>query len=345
MSKPRRFHGLAPEPLSISLQDKAAAAAGVRRGGQEERMAYGFARDDASVQDGFRRIATEILDKAIRQVEKLEEAPDRPDGDETIHQLRKGCKKLRGLFRLVRPGFRAYAKENAAVRDAAASLSSARDAEVLIVTFDALVEESAPVPAGVATFRKKLEVRRVELARGTDAAAALANFREAMAAIRKRSRRWRLEEDDFDALASGLETSYTRARNAMRAARKDPSAELFHEWRKRAKDHWYHARLLSPIWPDMMDTHVRIAEELGELLGFHHDLCVFQEVLSQPVNGDAEAIAFLAELAQHREAATAAECLALGARLLAERPAALSRRWRAYWKWWRSNEPVHQSMD
>ena len=306
-------------------------------------MAYGFARDDASVEEGFRRIATEILDKAIRQVDKLNVAPAGPDNDETIHQLRKGCKKLRGLYRLVRPGFGGYARENAAIRDAAAGLSSARDAEVLVMTLDALVEGPAPVPAAVAAFRRKLEVRRVELARGSRAAAALAEFRDAMAAARKRSRRWRLEEDGFDALTGGLEVSYARARKAMRGARRDRSPENFHEWRKRAKDHWYHARLLAPTWPDMMDTHVRIAEELGELLGFHHDLCVFREALSQPANGDGEAIAFLAERAQHREAEVAVECLALGARLLAEKPASLAERWRAYWKHWRSDEPTRHS--
>ena len=308
-------------------------------------MAYSFARDDGSVAEGFRRIATEILDKAIRQAEKAETGSDSTDGDQTIHQLRKGCKKLRGLYRLVRPGFRGYAKENAAVRAAAAGLSSARDAEVLLVTFDALVGPVARVPDAVSAVRGKLETRREELARGTNAASALADFRDFMAAIRKRSRRWRLEEDGFDALASGLETSFARARKAMRAARKDSSPEIFHEWRKRAKDHWYHARLLAPIWPELLDNHVRIAEELGELLGFHHDLCVFRETVSQPAMGDEEAAVLLAELARQREAEVAAQCLALGSRLLAEKPAALSRRWRAYWKCWRSEEPAPEPMD
>lgn len=306
-------------------------------------MAYSFARDDASVEEGFRRIATEILDKAIRQAEKVEAGSDRTDGDQTIHQLRKGCKKLRGLYRLVRPGFRGYAKENAAVRAAAAGLSSARDAEVLVATFDTLVGPAAL--DAVSAVRGKLEMRREEQARGTNAAAALADFRDAMAAARKRSRRWRLEEDGFDALADGLEASFARARKAMRAVRKDSSPEVFHEWRKRAKDHWYHSRLLAPIWPDLLDTHVKIAEELGELLGFHHDLCVFRETISLPAKGDEEAAVFLAELARRRETEVAAECLALGSRLLAEKPAALSRRWRAYWKCWRSEEPVPKPVD
>jgi CHAD domain-containing protein len=148
-----------------------------------------------------------------------------------------------------------------------------------------------------------------------------------------------LDDDGFDALALGLETSFARARKAMRAARKDPSADVFHEWRKRAKDHWYHSRLLSPIWPDLLDTHVKIAEDLGELLGLHHDLSVFREATQDAAGGDGDAAAiFLDELARRREAEVAAECFAIGARLLAEEPAALSRRWRAYWKCWRAEQ-------
>ena len=39
---------------------------------------------------------------------------------------------------------------------------------------------------------------------------------------------------------------------AMDAAAKDPTADNFHEWRKRVKDHWYHSRLLWPVWQKPM---------------------------------------------------------------------------------------------
>ena len=77
-------------------------------------MAYRFSVTDRSVQAGVRRIACEQIDKAIAEIENTELPLD-----ETIFQIRKRCKKIRGLLRLVRPSFDGYARENAIFRDAA----------------------------------------------------------------------------------------------------------------------------------------------------------------------------------------------------------------------------------
>ena len=304
-------------------------------------MAYCFARDDASVEEGFRRIAAELFDKSIKQARKAQK--DGPAGEETIHQVRKHCKKLRGLYRLVRPVFPDYAEENAAVRDAARLLSFARDAEVLVETFDWLVKSVESVPVPVAAIRVRLGARREEAARGQNAASAFAAFVDTMSAARKRAKRWRLKENGFDALAGGLER--TGARKAMRQARDEPSPETFHEWRKRGKDHWYHSRLLAPIWPGMLDMQVKLAEDLGEMLGRYHDLCVLQDVVADAAE-DEKAVVLLDEMAAKQKAELAAQCFALGSRLLAEEPAALAKRWRAYWKCWRDEQqaPVPEAV-
>ncbi len=61
--------------------------------------------------------------------------------DERIHQARKQLKRARANLRLLRDaiGKRAYARENAALRDAARPLSGVRDAMVLIQTLDRLI--------------------------------------------------------------------------------------------------------------------------------------------------------------------------------------------------------------
>ena len=54
-----------------------------------------------------------------------------PGSRATVHDVRKRCKKVRGLLRLVRPGLGPdYRRANADVRDAARELSSLRDAHV-----------------------------------------------------------------------------------------------------------------------------------------------------------------------------------------------------------------------
>lgn len=71
----------------------------------------------------------------------IEVLRDRPDGPyEAIHDARKGFKRLRGLFRLVRgpaPDF--YASENARLRDIARTLSVVRDATALVEALDHLL--------------------------------------------------------------------------------------------------------------------------------------------------------------------------------------------------------------
>src|SRR4051794_11864935 len=97
---------------------------------------YKFAPDEP-VEKRFRDIALSQIDAAL-------EAIDRPDegGRSAVHEVRRRCKKLRGLLRLVRPAFDQFGHENGAIRDAAATLSSARDAEVQRLTIISLAEGS-----------------------------------------------------------------------------------------------------------------------------------------------------------------------------------------------------------
>ena len=85
---------------------------------------------------GVRRIASELIDDAIARIE----VPDR-DRHEAVHGVRKNCKELRGLLRLVRPRVPdLYQAENRYFRDAAASLSGIRDAEAALESYDALLK-------------------------------------------------------------------------------------------------------------------------------------------------------------------------------------------------------------
>ncbi len=80
--------------------------------------------------------------------------------------------------------------------------------------------------------------------------------------------------EGFDLMRPGLEREYRRGRGALRAVRKDPSAEAVHQWRKRVKDLWYHLRLLQGVWPATMGAAADEAHALSDLLGDHHDLSV-----------------------------------------------------------------------
>ncbi|TNC48998.1 CHAD domain-containing protein [Rubellimicrobium rubrum] len=285
-------------------------------------MGYAITADDDGVEAALRRIAREEADGALKQV--------RAEGDlgPRVHEMRKTVKKLRGLLRLVRPVFADAAAENAVLRDAGRGLSALRDAAVQLSTAERL---SASLPddrreALLAPFRAAATHHDARAE-----AEMLPPFADAMMSLLGRAERWRLRREDWRALEPGLAATWTGARRAMKHARRNTDPEALHEWRKRVKDHWYQARLLRPIWPEMMDPHIKAADQLGELLGQVNDLAVFRERLESAGLGHA-LLSEAQDLATVRHAELMAEIVPLGRRLLAGRAEALTDRWGMWWR-------------
>ncbi len=259
-----------------------------------------------------RRIAKEEIASALARCDD----PRAPD--DRVHDLRKRCKRLRGLIRLAHGALApsgAYATGNATFRDAADTLGGLRDRQAMIVTCDKLLDRFADEtpPSAFAPIRRALGRKLAAMARA-DEAAPPAPFRTRMRAARRRIAGWPLEGDGFDAVAEGLARTYRRGRKAMKAAHANPSLEAFHEWRKRAKYHWYHLRLIEPVAPDILKKRRKRAKELEKLLGDHHDLAVLRAELVEgsPAALDDKPTAALVALIDRRAAELAAEALDLG---------------------------------
>jgi CHAD domain-containing protein len=284
-------------------------------------MPYAILPADETVEAALRRIAREEAEGALAAIRR--EGPLGP----RVHEMRKAVKKLRGLLRLVRPAFPEAAAENARLRDAGRALSDLRDAAVQRATVERLAAgmEEGRRAALLAPFRA------AEARQDAEAdAAPLPAFADAMAALLERSDGWRLRRDGWDGIEAGLAQTWRAARATMKAASRDPSPEPLHEWRKRAKDHWYQARLLEPIWAGMMAPHVAAADELGEALGQVNDLAVLRDRLeaddfAADLRGEARA------LARARHDALLAAAFPLGRRLFAGKARGLTGRWRVWW--------------
>lgn len=291
-------------------------------------------RKRESPQEGVRRIAGEQINRAVREI-----ADPGLDRHEAVHQVRKRCKKIRGLIRLVRPDFQAYQQENVFFRDAARLLSTVRDAQSVLETFDTLIDCFAgQVDASAfASVREQLTERRQRIADDTAGLARrMEQFRTRMEEARCRAEGWPVRGDGFGAVAGGLRKTYGRGRRAMRKAYRNPTAENFHEWRKRAKYHWYHARLLESIWRPIVSEHGLAASELSDHLGDAHDLAVLRATLmDDPAafgeDRDVQAILALIEM---RRGELRGQARFLGERLFAEKPGSLVRRFARYWDAW-----------
>ena len=276
---------------------------------------------------GVRRIAVGRVDDAVELLRDPEVAPGT-----AVHEARKDMKKLRSALRLVRPviGEAVYRRENGRFRDAARTLSAARDAKVLAETIDALAERFAddPPPGGWDSVRDALTI----VADDRD----LDDLRRSAAAEIESGRReiqtLSLPGRPDDVLRAGLEGVYERGRRRMREAVSDPNDERLHELRKRVKDLWYHLRLLRDGSRELVEPLEDRADALSDLLGDDHDLAVLAAKLDDADSLDGDQRRHLHRLIDARRSELQSEALACAERLYKRKPRAFGKRLTKPWR-------------
>lgn len=290
-------------------------------------MSFQWSRSDVTVGDGFLRMAREQIAKAIASAENPAELPER-----RVHEARRRCKKLRALFRLVRPGFAAYDSENAFVRDASRGLAAARDTRVTQNTYVELM----------AWARRPVAAPSVDAvsANPEGEAEALHHFAAQMWELDQRSSQWRLDRIDLDTLATGLEHTYRSGRLTRREAEGRRTDDAFHEWRKYAKYHWNQLGLLESCAEEILPSAHKCAGNLAEQLGLHHDLAVLQELLNAAPTelGPDIDVDFAIDAAERRQTEIETRIATLGRQVFAEKPKALKARFTAYLEGWMQRE-------
>lgn len=290
-----------------------------------------------TIGENIRRIATEQIDQAIAELQD-----PRMDLADKVHEVRKRCKKLRGLVRLVRPHMKqSFALENAWYRDAARELSYARDTQVLVETHDKLVSRFREDGGGFAEIRSRLLNQRnrvVEGPRRMDRC--LQSVVQRMKSGRGRVSRWDIGDDSYAAVSGGLRKTYKRTRKSMEHALGAPADENFHDWRKQVKYHWYHVRVLRPLSEDELGGRTRQLKRLSDLLGDEHDLCVLGQRFSELCGGAPGSAVGEAyrRLIDRRKQELRTEAGALGRRLFEETGKAFTHRIGEFWTLWESRK-------
>lgn len=283
--------------------------------------------------DGVRRIGREQSDKALQRLESLE------DLEADIHAVRKHCKKLRGLVRLVRPAIQPeYQRANTAFRDAARELAPMRDAHALLETFDDMVSVSATPTGRLDTVRKTLAEDSALAGERTDIEQRVGRAHELITAGASRIPSWEVD-DPLEAIESGVEKTYKRGRNRLADSAAHDRAENRHQWRKRVKYGWYHIRLVQSAAPSVLDPLAPAMHDLSDALGDDHDLSVLRaRVESDPGRyGDDDQVDAALRLIAGWQFALQRRALSLGRRLYVEPPKRFSGRLIAYVRVWREH--------
>lgn len=288
------------------------------------------------VANGVRRIMRETLAGAIMQL-------NRPSGEltEAVHECRKALKKARSLARMTAlvdndaKSLRAAARLLAPLREEAAHveclerLASAQDANACRDILEQLK----------AHFTSQYDVSR------ENAAATAAILLEAQQIIANASVCLDAALDGgctTTDLLAGLTQSYARGRRALRRAAKATTPDMIHALRKRAKDLRYQTCILMNAWPAGLGMFESELHRFTDYLGAAHDLALLQTTVSEatalPINPRQRAAAI--GLMERQYAVACQQAQHLGECLFAEKPAAFTRRMRAYCRAWRSALPV-----
>jgi CHAD domain-containing protein len=245
--------------------------------------------------------------------------------------------------RLVRPALGGqYQTANTMFRDAARHLSPLRDAHALAETFDDLLAAQRDhVPDdGLEPVRAELQARSEAASAGTGpddprVSTALELLYRGESMIDG----WTLDATGFDAVAGGLQKTYRRGRKALAAAIDSPTAENFHEHRKRTKYTWYHVRLLQEVAPSVTGPLRRRLHDLSDALGDEHDLAVLSGQLRDDPDsfGGGDAVHATLIVIEGQRADLQRRAIRLGTRLHAEKPKAFAKRFAAYWDAWQTH--------
>ncbi|HEU5162012.1 MAG TPA: CHAD domain-containing protein [Thermoanaerobaculia bacterium] len=220
--------------------------------------------------DEVRRILGEELGGAVRVLRE-------PGGDlaDAIHEARKHLKKARALLRLLRPQLgEGFAWENGVCREAARLLAGARDARAMVEAARRLESASSIWSPVAERMAQRAEARAMP---GEEQERLFASFEERVRGVDARLRSWRGLRSTVD-LADGATRIFETGRRRFRRAIRRGDAVSVHAWRKRAKDLWYHARLVRGLDPLLAGWEACL-DRLADALGQRHDLDVLEALL------------------------------------------------------------------
>jgi CHAD domain-containing protein len=237
-------------------------------------------------------------------------------------------KNARANLRLLRDavGRDVYARENAALRDAARPLSQVRDSKVMVDAVHALLERIGKAhPPVLVALRGRLQQSHADARHEFHTAQHAAASAGELESASQRIGRWRVSAPGASPLRDGVMRIYRKARNALKEAEAEPSAASFHELRKQLKYLRYAMAAIDTDGAASARLQKR-AEALTDKLGEDHDLFVLQShVLAHHPATENGSKKFFAAI-EKRRAKLQSQALKRGRQVLSAKPKAFADR-------------------
>jgi CHAD domain-containing protein len=275
-----------------------------------------------------RQILVDQLGEAIAQLRRRARSGD------AVHEVRKELKRARATLRLLREciGVSVYRRDNASMRDAARPLTALREAKVLLQTQRAVEPRVAKQGSTFGRYlyralrkeRRDMQ-RRLRPQELTATIAALRAVKQRMQALSKTQ----LSQDAV--LGAAVQRAYKSGRKAFLQAKRRPTDEFLHEWRKQTKYFSNQLEIISPLSPKRFAKRLKRSQRLAEYLGDDHDLALLNNKIFQYAKGPNaasrnDAVEELINRIARRRKALQAKAWRLGERLYAAKPARIRTR-------------------
>lgn len=242
----------------------------------------------------------------------------------TVHEVRKSCKKIRGVLRLVRDVLGDYHGENHFFRDQARKISDLRDATAIIEALDMSYAQYGDklYKNAFSNLRDSLIAHREnKVAEVFAQKNILQEIKDHMVAKRNTIAAIEIQMDSYRDVAPSIARVYKRGRRAYQSVCDTQNPDDFHEWRKRVKYLRYHLQALQAAWPGIFLAWEDELHSLSDYLGTDRDLYMLQNHLMDHPEEDLQKTTYLAtDLIKGQRNQLQGHALLLGARLYELKP-------------------------
>jgi hypothetical protein len=171
------------------------------------------------------------------------------------------------------------------LRCATRLLAPIADGEAVVRTFAMLTEQHTPEfpQAAVDVLRQFLMDRQAAVNRHAARHHVLRRVVDRLEKERHQAQHYVIDGEDYPLLAPGFERTIRRSRKAMNRAVVSGTADHYHDWRRRVKDHWLQTRLLNARCHGHLTADAQRLDQLDALLGASHDLALLAAIIRDGV--------------------------------------------------------------
>jgi CHAD domain-containing protein len=274
----------------------------------------------------------------LRTVEALTDSvrghsePSQND-EETIHRIRTSIKRLRALWRLIRPGIEPalFDQENNRLRAAARLLSFARDSEVARDTLKRLPvsDQSGQEAADAVLSGLKSRVERARAQKPN-----LTEVKQRIDQTRRRFRNVKIRGTEREVIEAGIRAVYRQGRQRMKDAIRTGQDSAYHRWRIRAKNLYYELQFLESVWPKRLHRMVSRLSKLQDRIGLDHDLAVLRAELKKNPEafGGKETVQHVVSCLDNQTQKLRRAAVPLGRKIWRKKPRRFARQLSRHWR-------------